>query len=556
MSAPRKSFLRRRWWQLLIVLVVCAGIGVWWAARVAAARWEPFAREQFIAYLEERYKAKVEIGRLDVSVPVGNPIQFLIDKGRGKNLRLAVSDLKVIQRDMEDLPPLLTMDSVAVTVDFPTLFEDTVMVREVRLDGFQFTIPPKGRRGRLTDRTQEIASDDAPGSQPDAATPGEGTPDGEPQGPSVIIEEIVADGMRLTILPGKPEKAPLVFDMKTLRLFHTAPGAAMRYKAELTNPKPPGLINSEGSFGPFNVDEPGDSSLGGDYTFQQADLSVFRGITGTLNSTGKFSGQLNRIVADGVSDTPDFGLSYSKNRIRLQTKYHAVIDGTNGDTELRPVEAMIGSTKLVCEGAVERYPGENGKTVALKVQSKEGNLEDILTLAMKDSNLPLAGKLTLDINLKVPPGKQDYADRLEVSGKFLLNDGQFSNKETRDKLNDMSSRATGNPNEEPDDDVTTDFDGEFVLTDRVLNLSKLRFLIPGAEVNLDGSFNLGTDVLDFHGILRTDAKLSQMMKSRWKRWALKPVDPFFSKDGAGAQFNIAITGSRDNPNFGLDRGRK
>ncbi len=560
MTANRKSFLRRRWWQLLLALFLIAGVGIWLLARMAASQWEPYAREQFVAYLEDRYKAKVEVGRLDVSMPVGNPIQFLIDKGKGKDIRLAVEDLKIIQTGMEDLPPLLTMDRLAVTVDFPTLLEDTVMVKRVTLDGFVFTIPPKGRRSRLAERAQEAVPADVPSDRATAGADKSGDATGRESGerkiPTVIVAEIVADGMRLSILPGKAGKAPLEFDMKRLRLFHTTAGQAMRYEAELTNPKPPGIVNSTGFFGPFNVDEPGDSALGGDYTFANANLGVFKGITGTLSSTGKFSGQLNRIVADGVSDTPDFGLSYSKNRIRLQTKYHAIVDGTNGDTELRPVEATIGSTKLICDGAVERYPGENGKTVALKVTTKAGNLKDILTLAMKDSNLPLLGKLTLDIDLKVPPGKQDYADRLEVSGKFVLNDGQFASKETRDKLNEMSSRASGTPNQSPDEDVTTDFEGDFVLQDRALNLSNLRFMIPGAEVNLDGTFNLATDMLDFHGILRTDAKLSQMMKSRWKRWALKPVDPFFSKDGAGAQFKIAITGSRDEPNFGLDRGRK
>ena len=548
MPASRKSFLRRRWWQILVVSLGFVIVILWISARIASSRLEPFAREQFIAYLEDRYKASVEIGKLRVSLPINDPLRFVFNKGKGARLRLAVDDLKVIQNGLEDLPPLLTMESLGVVVDFPTMFGDTVIVKQVTLEGFQFTIPPKGRRT-------------ARGSEPDDGELGQTTPDaeGETDGkkpPLVVIAEILADGMKLTILPAREGRAPLVFDMKRLRLENAAPGEPMRYAAELTNPKPPGIVTSTGTFGPFDVDEPGDSPLGGDFIFEQADLSVFNGITGILNSTGKFEGQLNRIVADGVSDTPDFGLSYSKNRIRLQTKYHAVIDGTNGNTFLEPVEATIGSTKLICEGAVARLPGENGKTVDLKVTSKNGNLKDILTLAMKDSNLPLVGKLTLDVELKVPPGRQNYSERLQVAGKFTLNDGQFLQKETRTKLGEMSARALGTPNEAPDDDVTTDFDGNFVLRNRVLQLSKLRFMIPGAEVNLDGDFNLASDELNFKGILRTDAKLSQMVKTRWKRWALKPVDPLFSKDGAGAQFKIAITGDRDNPHFGLDRGRR
>jgi hypothetical protein len=40
----------------------------------------------------------------------------------------------------------------------------------------------------------------------------------------------------------------------------------------------------------------------------------------------------------------------------------------------------------------------------------------------------------------------------------------------------------------------------------------------------------------------------------WKRWALKPVDPFFAKEGAGTFLRIAITGSAQQPKFGLAKG--
>ena len=36
----------------------------------------------------------------------------------------------------------------------------------------------------------------------------------------------------------------------------------------------------------------------------------------------------------------------------------------------------------------------------------------------------------------------------------------------------------------------------------------------------------------------------------------KAVDPFFSKDGAGAVLPIKITGTRQNPSFGLELRRK
>ncbi|MCL4782603.1 MAG: hypothetical protein KJZ70_06170 [Bryobacterales bacterium] len=543
MTEAKRGFWRRRWWQVLLVLLAIFLAASWIAARIAASRIEPYARERFIAYLEERFHANVEIGELDASLPIDDPYKFITSKGRGTRLNLFAKDVKVSQTGLEDLPPLLEWKDLKVVVDFPSLFEDTVYVKHVALTGFRFTVPPKGRRPALA------AHRPAPGD----STSGEQPAEGQKRAPKVILEEIVADGMNLTILSSNPAKAPLAFDMKRLRLFGATPGAPLRYEADLTNPKPPGVVHSIGHFGPYVTGEPGDTPLDGTFTFDNADLSVFKGIRGILHSKGNFSGQLNRIIADGIAETPEFGLSYSKNTVKLVTKYHAIIDGTNGNTELRPVEATIGSTTLVCDGSVERFPGENGKTVGLKVTAKDGDLRDILLLAMKNDQVPLRGRIGLDIDLKVPPGKGQYADRLLVTGKFKLSEGHFTNKDTQAKLNDMSSRALGNPTEPPSENVATDFDGNFRLQDRVLHLSNLRFFIPGAAVQLNGTFNLASDDLDFHGTLRTDAKLSQMMKTRWKRWVLKPVDPFFSKGGAGAQFNIAITGNRENPKFGLDR---
>src|SRR5665811_1158074 len=37
---------------------------------------------------------------------------------------------------------------------------------------------------------------------------------------------------------------------------------------------------------------------------------------------------------------------------------------------------------------------------------------------------------------------------------------------------------------------------------------------------------------------------------------LKPVDPFFSKHGAGTELPFKVTGTRSEPRFGLDLGQK
>jgi hypothetical protein len=97
--------------------------------------------------------------------------------------------------------------------------------------------------------------------------------------------------------------------------------------------------------------------------------------------------------------------------------------------------------------------------------------------------------------------------------------------------------------------------GGFNLRDGEIRFSALTFQVPGAAVHLKGSYELDSEQIDLHGVARLQAKLSQTMTS-WKRVALKPVDPFFSKAGAGTLLPIKVTGTRGKPEFGLDRSAK
>jgi hypothetical protein len=85
----------------------------------------------------------------------------------------------------------------------------------------------------------------------------------------------------------------------------------------------------------------------------------------------------------------------------------------------------------------------------------------------------------------------------------------------------------------------------------VLSFSFLHFLIPGTHADMTGQYSLDGNTFDFHGTLKLEAKLSQMTTG-WKSILLKPVDPFFHKNGAGTEVPFKITGTRDEPHFGLD----
>jgi hypothetical protein len=97
--------------------------------------------------------------------------------------------------------------------------------------------------------------------------------------------------------------------------------------------------------------------------------------------------------------------------------------------------------------------------------------------------------------------------------------------------------------------------GTFNMEDQKITFRNLSFAVPGSGVDLAGSYDLEQDDLDFHGTLKLDAKVSETMTG-WKRWLAKPLDPFFSKDGAGTLLHIQVVGSSKEPKFGRDKGPK
>ena len=112
--------------------------------------------------------------------------------------------------------------------------------------------------------------------------------------------------------------------------------------------------------GPWNADCPGATALGGTYWFHDADLGTIKGIGGILSSQGAYQGTLDRIVVDGATDTPDFEVKISGHKVPLHTEFHAIVDGTDGDTYLQPVKARLSAFFLVARGYVVRVQGEPG----------------------------------------------------------------------------------------------------------------------------------------------------------------------------------------------------
>jgi hypothetical protein len=511
----------------LALLVLILGAAGWYVAR----RFEPYIREQAIAYLEGKFGTGVELRSLKVSVRFLSPW-----KPKAARLLLTGDGLKLPVKGRENFPPLFAADGFSVQTTLGAIWDSPRRIHDVRLTKLAINIPPKG---------MGTISKPRPDEQP---------PDPSKK-PSVIVDTIHADNIELRMFPSDPEKLPRLFEIHHLTLRGTAPGQALKYDAVLTNPKPKGVINVAGDFGPWHKDEPGDTPISGGYTFKDADLGVFKSIAGILNSTGRFDGVLGRIEVRGETRTPQFRLARG-NPVPLTTTFHSIVDGTSGDTFLEPVRATLGSSTMEARGRIVRPKGVKARSIVLNVTLPHGRIEDMVRLAVKAPKPFLTGGVALKTKLQILPiPGEELSARLLLDGDFSIDRSQFLGGSVQDKLDQLSRRAQGQPKNEEISDVLSAMRGSFSLRDGDLQFASLVFQVPGADILLKGNYGIHSEQIDLHGVARLQAKVSQTMTG-WKRIVLKPVDPFFSKDGAGTLLPIQVVGDRSAPKFGLDRRKK
>ena len=523
---------KRRW-----IIVLAAAAGLFTAGFVSFAARIPISanvlRSRVVAALSERLNAEVELGDLRLRLIPG--------------LHAEAKGLIIRYRGRRDVPPLIAVETVNIDADLIGLWRKHVA--RVNLGGLAISIPPGGVRNdgdaRRTDGSKGAAGADG-GSH--------GLDDGEGDlGREVVIDELVANDSSLTILRDNPAKQPRVWSMHELTMTSVSARTAMPFRSVLTNAVPPGTIDTSGSFGPWHRDDPGHTPIDGSFTFADADLGVFKGISGILSANGTYEGTLERINVNGETYTPDFTVTVSGQPVPLAATYRATVDGTNGNTTLDEISATFLKTSLTARGGVYDVEGVKGRVVTLDVDISSGRLEDVMRLAVRSARPPMTGALTLKTKFELPPGDRDVIEKLKLDGVFNIDNGRFTNVEVQKRINELSHRASAKKLDAPRAGVGSDFSGRFKLGGGRLTLNKLTFDVPGAIVELDGRYGLRAESLSFSGNLFMDARMSQTV-SGWRSLLLKIVDPFFRKNGRTV-VPIKIAGTRDKPQFGLDTKR-
>ena len=509
--------MRRR---LLIAGLLVATIAAILYAVYVALDLRPHRIEQrVIAALIDQFDSQVTVGQASISV-----LPALTTSG---------TDLTFRYQARTDVPPLITIPSFSASAPISGLLGQRLRIASVRLEGLQIYMPP-----------DRLRSDDSAIDRPRLRG----------KIPEILIDEIDSREARVEIASKKPGRLPRIFEVHDLVLNGFAGDAPAKFQAGVTNPIPRGRVETNGSFGPWQADEPRLTHISGQYTFKDANLNDIKGIGGILASVGTYRGTLERIEVEGQTETPKFSIDISGQSIPLTTKFKAVVDGTNGDTWLERVDAVLGQSSIVASGAVVRTEDVKGRRVTMDVQLKQARLDDLMRLAVKADKPPLTGRVDATTAFLLPEGKDDVIDRLRLNGRFNIAQARFSNVDLQKRLTALSLKARGKEDGDPQNEgasVVSKMQGKFELRNAVLEFSDLTFAVPGAMVQLAGTYTLHGEQLDFSGDLMVDASLADMT-SGFKSLLARLAQPFFRRKGGGSQLPIKITGPRSNPEFSLD----
>jgi len=578
LRAGRKKSRWKRWllWTSITILLVLAGLGV--ATWILLQRAEPLLRAAIIDQLQQQFHAKVELDALHVVFQNGISVQ-----GEGLRIWLPPDNQQALidtgAASPEDAAkPWVVVGQMRFHVNGRIRPNTPILISVVHVANVRVLLPPKAVRPKVGKQAGQNESPsqaaDQAAQEGQAASADSSTQQSESKSffkiPEVRIRRIECNSAELLIernqQPGKPPRLPLDFQLQKIVLLPDPKGGPTAFDVQMVNAKPVGLIHSTGHFGPWVSHDPGALPIQGDYTFDHADMSTIKGIAGIMSSTGSYRGELREIEAQGHTIIPDFRLERINGGqgVLLTTDYQATIDGTNGNVYLHPVNATLGHTHILAKGQIVRaadiYPGAKGHDITLDVSIVKGRIEDILNISTDAGAGPnkdqpfLTGNLQLKTDFHLPPGQTPVIEKLQLKGKFHLDQVQFSSDKMQGRIVQLSMRGQGKPGEAKQtdpDSVFSEMQGDFQLGGGRLDLPNLSYRVPGAEILAHGSYGMQGGTLNFEGDARLDATVSQAVGG-WKGFLLKPADHFLKKNGAGTDVPIHINGTRKDPKFGVD----
>lgn len=519
---------RNRWLMSLAIAFSAVVLALGIVAEYAIHNAEPVLRSSIVDTLSSWFHSRVQLDELHISLPHGIEV-------RGSGLRILYLAAPGTLQGAGTLKPMLSVNQFLFHISLYDLRHLSTRIERVHVQGMELHIPPHSAIGFLTQSEPQNASK-------------------KPRF-NLSLGKVECKDAKLFIDTDKPGKDPLEFDIQSLELTDVGAGRPLLYTADVINPRPKGHVHASGHIGPWQSADPRATAIDGSYQFDNADLGTIKGLGGILSSTGAFNGQFGHLNVDGVTSTPNFSLDVSGHPMPLTTNFHAIVDGTTGDTTLAPVHAKLGSSMFTCNGAVMRIRGR-GHDIALAVDMPRGRIEELLQLGVKTEPPVMSGAVRLKANLHIPPGNVRVAQKMQLAGKFNIQDVEFSNARLQDRIDGMSMRAQGRPEDvklagnDNKAEVASQMAAEFSLANATMMVNSLSYQVPGVHVQMDGVYSLDGNVFEFKGHVRTNATASQMVTG-WRSALIRPFDGLLKKNGAGVELPISVSGTRGDVRFGL-----
>lgn len=500
--------------------VVAGVVAVMVAATIGVVRWTRLAderlRTELEAWLSDRLASDVRLEQVEVTL-----LPQVQVRGRGLTLRI---------RNRPDLPPFVTIGSWSGTARLGRL--GIRQFDEVRLSSVAIVIPPR--------RLADIRPATAPGAVRRRRRP-----------PQMRIDRLVADHVVLRVMPRDAAREPHEWDIRDLHLDPFSFDLASPFAASIDTPLPSARADVTGTVGPWPRGDFDQLPLAGEYVLQ-GQLEDVPGLRGALSVQGRALGTLDRLATVGTASSPAAGfVSAEGGTLPLDVAFEALFDATSSDVHLTRLDARAGRALVSASGHIVREKGARTRRVSLKVTSPPtSSAADMLRLLVDGDRPPVQGALAVDAALELAAGDRDVLDRLHVSGTFDLRGARFSNERVQGVLEEISQRGLGWP-DPPAPEVRAHLSGQMTLSGRDLALARVALGVPGAAVSGAGHYSLASQAIDFHGVTRLDAPLSQTQRGM-RRWLLKPFNRLLARGGAGTRVVLDVRGTRAAPVVDVD----
>ena len=360
-----------------------------------------------------------------------------------------------------------------------------------------------------------------------------------------VVDHLIATNTVVEVAHGQA-KQPLRFIFHRLHIDNLRGPGESNFEADVDNPLPHGNLHLSGHFG-TSAQGPKHTPVSGTYNLDRAGLSVFKSIGGILSSKGKFQGTLDRITVEGETSTPEFEVAETHHSQPLDTHFSAVVNALNGDVALPHVTARFGRDDLDVRGNIAR--GRDGKRAAvLEINCPRGRIEDTFYPFMHKSQSAITGDVNFRMHVEIPSGHEPFLEKLALQSDFQIQNARFVKPETQVRL---SKVAEAPDDRQPNTAMPVQIHGAVEVKDGIARFAHLSLQDHHASAFFWGKYQLTDEHVDMHGKLKTEASLTKTTNGIGSFFA-KILEPFFKKKPHENVVPVKISGTYNNPKFGLD----